>query len=255
MPVIDCIFPSIYKVYFVAKVKTNLNEILIFNADGADQPLADHSGASNNVEVYFRDIKNTLIKKIGAADCVLGCVAWLTDFDILDALAGVDNVSIIVQKEDFLRPDMGAREDWKKQIRKRYAALNCSLYRFDFGDTILSEMSYAGDPSMSGAVRCVGNVNTDKDPAFPRMHNKFLVFCKYKAPHPEGDYGRVIPYAIWTGSYNLSKNAGYSFENGMYITDPVIVNAYYQEWAQITALSEDLDWFADWVAPEWRIGT
>lgn len=46
-----------------------------------------------------------------------------------------------------------------------------------------------------------------------------------------------------------------SFENALYITDMVIVNAYYQEFAQITALSESLNWFKDWVEPQWRIGT
>lgn len=66
---------------------------------------------------------------------------------------------------------------------------------------------------------------------------------------------KISPYAVWTGSFNITKNAGMSFENALYITDMAIVNAYYQEFSQITALSESLNWFKDWVEPQWRIGT
>ena len=34
-----------------------------------------------------------------------------------------------------------------------------------------------------------------------------------------------------------------------------IVQAYYQEWGQVFALSEPLDWESEWVEPEYRIGT
>jgi hypothetical protein len=37
---------------------------------------------------------------------VIGCIAWLTNTKIIQALRKVDQgVQIIVQKEDFLRPD------------------------------------------------------------------------------------------------------------------------------------------------------
>jgi hypothetical protein len=83
-------------------------------------------------------------------------------------------------------------------------------------DNILSSVSVSCDPSID-AVRCVGNHNKDKKPAFPRMHNKFLVFAKK---------GRG-PYAVWTGSFNLTRNAGLSLENALYITQPKIINAYF----------------------------
>ena len=46
-------------------------------------------------------------------EAAVGCVAWLTHFDILDAMARLKTVSIVVQKEDFLRPDMGQPSNWK----------------------------------------------------------------------------------------------------------------------------------------------
>lgn len=105
-------------------------------------------------------------------------------------------------------------------------------------------------------VSCVGNINNAKVAAFPRMHNKFLIFAK-RNNNSELTYDEksIIPYAVWTGSYNITKNASMSFENALYITDLKIVNAFYKEFAQIIALSESLDWFKDWVEPQWRIGT
>ncbi|MDF1894881.1 phospholipase D-like domain-containing protein [Rahnella contaminans] len=239
----------------------NLNELLIPDADGKSQPLDNFNTQSATTSVYFRDLEKYLINHIKSADIVLGAVAWLTSYSVLDALAQDDKeVVFVIQKEDFLRPDIGAKNDFKETLRKKYSNLKNSLTRYDFEGTILPNMSYAGDPSID-SVTCIGNVNNAKAAAFPRMHNKFIIFSKkdvdYNVPEePEsGSRIKISPYAVWTGSFNITKNAGMSFENALYITDMAIVNAYYQEFAQITALSESLNWFKDWVEPQWRIGT
>ena len=41
----------------------------------------------------------------------------------------------------------------------------------------------------------------------------------------------------------------------MVIEDEAIAQAYYNEWNQLAALSEPLDWDSEWCHPEWRIGT
>ena len=85
----------------------NLNELTIEDADGpmgACAEQVDNSCSTDEVNVYFKDIKQKLINHINEADVILGCVAWLTDFDILDALAK-KNTQILIQKEDFCRPD------------------------------------------------------------------------------------------------------------------------------------------------------
>lgn len=236
----------------------NLNHFLIPNADGPDQPLKDYSLTSNTISAYFRNLDVNLIKHINDADAVFGCVAWLSHFNVLDALAKKE-VSIVIQKEDFLRPDINIKDrgNFHRNLREKYNNLSCNIDRWETG-TILNEMSYAGDPTIK-PIRCVGNINKEKHPAFPRMHNKFMVFAKIieiENTESPGHKERVIrPYAVWTGSFNFTKNAVASFENALVITDDKIVDAYYKEWAQITALSEDLDWFQDWCAPEWRIGT
>lgn len=232
----------------------DLNAFQLDNDGNFDGNLSDSSAVSESgISVYFRDIENKLLSHIAEADAVFGAVAWLTSDFILDALAQLSDVSIIVQKEDFLRPDIGASNNWKNDLREKYTNLKCGLTRYSFPN-ILSSMSVTSDPSID-PVRCVGNHNREKKPAFPRMHNKFLVFSKILPSDTEQEPEIIQPYAVWTGSFNFTKNATKSLENALYITDPVIVKAFFNEYGQIAAMSEPLDWTSDWAEPEWRIGT
>lgn len=229
---------------------TNLNELRISNDDGRDEPLMDPSISSEGgrVEVFFRGIEENLIKAIDQADIVVGCVAWLTSWPILKALSKKDGVSIVVQKEDFLRPDSGPVQN---KTRKMYENLPASLTRMDtaLDETVLADMSCSSDPTID-AVRCVGNHNSSKTPSSPRAHHKFIVLCKVTSSKRQYE-----PYAVWTGSYNFSHNATRSLENAVLIHDRKIARAYFAEWAQIAAMSEPLNWEVPWCDPEWRIGT
>ena len=115
---------------------------------------------------------------------------------------------------------------------------------------VAGKLSLGASPECE-AVRCVGNHNSDRSPAFPRMHNKFLVFCSI-----DHDSRKIYrPYAVWTGSFNLTSNAAVSLENAVIIHSSAIAEAYLNEWSQILALSEPLDWETEWIEPPWRIGT
>lgn len=232
----------------------DLNSYQLENDGNYDRNFTDNSVASNSgVTVYFRGIEEKLLQHIKESDAVFGAVAWLTSFPILDALARLNNVSIVVQKEDFLRPDVDSSYNFKKILHKKYKALKCNLTRYSFSN-ILSSISVSSDPSID-PIRCVGNHNSEKKPAFPRMHNKFLIFAKVEEGAQKDSIETITPYAVWTGSFNLTKNATMSLENALFITDSKIVNAYFEEYGQIAAMSEELDWKSDWAAPEWRIGT
>lgn len=234
----------------------NLNLVSLRTDDAAGERQADHSASDGDVSVYFKNLKDELIALIERAEIVVGCVAWLTDYDVLDALAKKRWVSIIVQKEDFLRPDCG--KGAKPELLKKYATLKQGD-RYAAGG-LVSGLSFCGDVTLQ-AVRCVGNHNREI-PVHPRAHHKFVLFCREE--QDDEDYislpGEVMvkraqPYAVWTGSYNLSYTASLSFENAIVTTRQKIVDAYYKEWAQVVALSEPLNWSRAWVEPEWRIGT
>jgi phosphatidylserine/phosphatidylglycerophosphate/cardiolipin synthase-like enzyme len=94
------------------------------------------------------------------------------------------------------------------------------------------------------------------------MHHKFLVVggvadadCPDEDRTATGWEPVFEPAAVWTGSFNFTNNGGDSIENAVIIHDPVIATAYLNEWAQVFALSEPLDWESEYIAPEWRIGT
>lgn len=229
----------------------NLNELGV-PTDGDPEAQVDHGmSAVAKIDVIFRSQRARLISEIQQSAVVLGCVAWLTDSAVLQALAKCEHVSIIVQKEDFLRPDLGPRQPWAQNLRQLYGALPSPLTRYDLPGVVPS-LSYACDPSIA-PVRCVGNHNRDKRAASPRMHNKFLVFCEWGRDRQGAP--SLVPRRVWTGSYNISANAAASWENAVLIHSAEIAEAYALEFGQIMAFSEALDWTSDWVAPEYRIGT
>jgi phosphatidylserine/phosphatidylglycerophosphate/cardiolipin synthase-like enzyme len=236
---------------------TNLNRETIEVHDGGmgEQHREVFEAASRNgkVRVYFDDLERRLVSLIEAAEVVLGCVAWLTSEPILIALARKKAVALVVQKEDFLRPDLGDSGNWRARLQGLYSGLRCELTRYDF-DNVVGMLSTGGDCTLP-PVRCAGIYSRDRAAAAPRMHHKFLIFADILRNQRPWGHDRVKPHTVWTGSYNLTRNATFSLENAVVLVDPEIVAAYYEEWGHIEALSEPLNWEEEWVSPEWRIGT
>jgi hypothetical protein len=223
----------------------------------ADYELRDFTTRSrpNSVHVYFRETDHGLLRRLQEEPAVVvGCVAWLTEPRILHHLSRMSGASILVQKEDFLRPDAGSS---RASLRRMYDMLaraggnggavtgqDCPWLRW------LPDGSPSEDRRLQG-VRCVGRISRGGKTA-PRMHHKFLVFCS-RARDADGDIV-LNPYAVWTGSFNFTVNATNSLENAVYIEDERIAEAYFGEWAQLAAISEPLDWEHEWIAPEWTVG-
>lgn len=222
---------------------------------GKDLPQEDYSDLFLNprsVKAVFRRHNFELIKFIRSYPVHLGAIAWLTDLDVIAELSS-SRVALIVQKEDFLRPDVVGS---KAKLRSAYE----SLYSFIHSNEVPGVVQYLQSiaPFEIDPIRCVGNVNRTDSPAFPRMHNKFLIGCDYKSSEeigPDAEGGCVIPKAVWTGSYNFTFTAATSFENALIVEDPRVARAFALEWSQIFALSEPLNWSEDWVSPEYWLGT
>jgi len=236
----------------------NLNDLKI-KTDGPDVALVDQSCVveeAGRVEVVLRTLERRLCEEISKAEYVIGCVAWLTSEPILRALAKCKGAAFVMQKEDWLRPD-GSKDFHKQRVRALYEAVPL-LNRFYFSG-LLSECSQlSGDYEF--AFRCVGEKSVG--PASPRAHHKFAIFCgdalqddPLEGSQDEYKLVRLSPYRVWTGSFNFTYTAQHSFENAVIFDHPKLVNAYFDEFQQIAALSEPLDWEHDYVEPEWRIGT
>lgn len=247
---------------------TNLNQldresILLRNKGFKDDPWGEgwwtegrpygsqrnFSTESKTAKVIFKDLAQEVINQIQTHDAVVGCMAWLTEEKILSALAGIPS-SIVVQKEDFLRPDGPLN---KAHLRCAYDTIP-ALDRDRFG----ALLSIQGNGEEEKAVRCVG-LRPSRQTTSAKMHHKFAVFgrldCTCRAEAIHECYHEFIPQTVLTGSFNWTYNAGNSFENIVILSDPEIVRAYFNEFCQVLAFSEPLDWSDEYVAPEWRIGT
>lgn len=197
------------------------------------------------ITTHFGDLTDPIVNFIRGSKSIVGCVAWLTAPTILKALSEVET-AIVVQKEDFLRPDQGQKNSWRQSLRSSYGALSNSFVRYQFPYP-LGMMDYLSDSTVD-PVSCVGNHNADKRAAMPRMHHKFLV----RGTQSEDGF---VPSAVWTGSFNLSNNGGNSFENAVEIHEVDVAQQYLKEFARVAALSEPLNWTHDWVSPRYRLGS
>jgi hypothetical protein len=232
----------------------DLNEQTISQDGGPRRYLEDVSYPNERVACYFRRIKTHLLRHIGKADYVFGCVAWFTDLDIVEALSRKRGVCILVQKEDFLRPDVPSayrNPAWKRRLRTAYESVRgVQRHRFH-GCGVAGSLSY-GDIEPMAAIRCVG---VSQNKWMPRMHHKFALFANEASREHSECWTWELPSEVWTGSYNWSQTANRSLENAVVVSEEKTVKGFYLEFQQVLGLSEPCDWTSEWVCPEYRFGT
>ena len=194
-------------------------------------------------EVVFRGIVKEAVRFISKYDVIVGSVAWLTHPLILQAMYDRKGVSMLVQKERWIRPDKRSTgsDRWKRRLRASY-------------NKMPSTLQYKGMPSpltniqskvrTIDAVRCVGMVPKKTDGRAPLIHSKFVVGCNFLRS------GTLKPTAVWTGSANFTANSERSIENAVILYHGGVAAAYMMEWAQLQALSEPLDWTHRLVTPQ-----
>jgi hypothetical protein len=206
----------------------------------------------NYVSVHFEQIEDLFVDLAGRYDVVVGAVAWLTNLTILSALSKPAHVAIVVQKEDFLRRDIGviSYPDWKKELHASYKAIH-PFNVSDFSETYPGQQEYhpdynsavqswlfnaSGEFKAGGeSIRCLGYARANNQ-EIPRLHHKFLVFGD------RHDSLVMVPRCVVSGSFNLTRNAVRSRENVLVVEDKTICHAFLSEWAQLWCLSEGLDW-------------
>lgn len=199
------------------------------------------------VSVYFDDLADRICDEINKHDVVVGCVAWFSNEKILRALAKKKDVSFVVTKDDFLRPEecSGWKKDYAIKLRALYEKLP-SMDKYVCPRPI-DDLGYGSN--YLEPVRCVGTLEGIKS---LRCHHKFAVFGNWLTVD---NVSSISPISVWTGSFNWSQSAYRSLENGVLIRDATIAAAYLQEWVNAVVISEPLDWEHEYVVqPEWRVG-
>lgn len=231
----------------------NLNELKVNNVEPDINYERTKKFKNEKFEICVDGIEAFVISKIKEYDAVCGCVAWLTNKNIINELSKKKNCQLLVQKEDFLRPDNNVKT--KPQYWKLYKKIKGIEYKEHFG---LSFDFCACEP-IEG-VRCVGTYNKSTR-TYEKMHHKFIVL--YEETEQMVEFGEneyyprayFIPKAVITGSFNYTDNGTNSLENVIYIKDEDVARFYHNEYYHVLMLSEKLDWTSNYSEPQFRIGT
>jgi phosphatidylserine/phosphatidylglycerophosphate/cardiolipin synthase-like enzyme len=170
---------------------------------------------------------------------VVGCVAWMTHPDLIDALSEARVagalVQFIVNKETHLRN----KKHW---LRKRYDVLgmltDAELASLN-GLTVAELKARPKAHRQQGCVRCFGRSGGGKYQA--RMHHKFVVCGTVHATDSEGlQNGGLQAEVGAVGSFNWTKNATQSLESIVILHAPTDCEALVDEFRQIARASEPL---------------
>lgn len=156
-----------------------------------------------------------------------------------------------MQEEDFLRPDLnfdGNKLTWKNKIFNLYE----SLKKEDGFYSGFLRFNYMSGPFIDTGIRRCGMINVNKLPAFPRMHNKFIICydCNISIKNHRNNENYYIHGEVLTGSYNYTENSNNSLENIVCIKDKKIVSSFYKQFGQIAVISVPLDWEGEWEPKE-----
>lgn len=211
---------------------TNLNEIRSSDS---------HNILTNNPIIpYFENLEQHLIKYIENATYIIGCSAWLTNRNIIEALSSTKGVKLIINKEEYLNSDMEIGKKFHyKCLRGKYNEIpdlfdtkcsHCNKLIYgcqNFIDQIGNFADTNTNTDKKGAILTCGIVNSRT-----KMHHKFLIFFD----------DSIKPIGVWTGSYNTSNLSNFSLENALYITDERVIAEYTKEFAIIYKFSEEYNW-------------
>ncbi len=227
-------------------ITDNLNTLVKMNIDPVVRPgntFMDYRVIVNaNVEIIFEDIEANLIKHIESHDAVVGCVAWLWNKRIVEALRRRLAVSIVVTKEEkFDRITMNA------------LPATIGNFRHEHNDNLdpVKRLMMKMDENVIDAIRVCGDKETQ-----PLMHNKFLVFLdRFKYLRQDTNTGKLvdgdasntlIPVKVWMGSFNFTYNATKSLESALVLTrgtrtkETTVAREFFNEWTRIYAISSPL---------------
>lgn len=162
-----------------------------------------------NLGCWFdRDWLSPLMAAIEEADSIHACVYFFSHKEVMKLLQ-TKVASVVMQC-----PSPGM-EDWNME----------SWYKMGNFEAQGQVWQVGSERFQFAPTRMVQQYGVREDNTSPIMHHKFLVFCKRDTS------GVLKPYAVWTGSANITKKAAESNdENGMYIQHEGMACTYWRKW-------------------------
>lgn len=199
--------------------------------------------------VHFKNIREVLFYHLAHCSYVIGCVAWITDFSVINAMSQLKGATLIVQAESMFK--IKTRDSFKTNLKRKYQTIKqfpwatfAKATRMPHFQSLWEEMKTTGeiqeqlwttlgqDPM---AIRTCGQIqragHEGQNPDEPSMmHHKYLVFMD--------DNGKTL--AVWTGSFNFTKNASKSLENVQIIYNKKVADAYLRNFLSLLPTSRGI---------------
>lgn len=181
-----------------------------------------------NWEVHFDDLKPALmaaIERLGQGAIVVGCVAWLSDIDIMETMRRhCRTILIVVNNEDYGswgHTHAGPLTRFYKQLPGPTTSLNRLFAKVP--KTIATTLFTDG--TIYEPVRSAGAGHGEL------MHSKYLVFFDPRTDQPA---------AVWTGSMNMTHNSTCNQENAQLIESSELARYYFNDFLNTFLVSETL---------------
>lgn len=170
----------------------------------------------NELHSHFINIMNTY----GKNKTIVGCIAWLTNNELIDALSLAKRVAIIVNDEDYSTWGFGT------VTKEKYQKLPAFNRRFEsvWGDKIETPLNMLDH--VYEQVRCFGSGKMMNS----ILHTKTLVICD------DND----IPRWTWMGSMNFTSNSTNNIENAIFIDNQQIALSCFFNFSNIFIQSKPL---------------
>jgi hypothetical protein len=183
-------------------------------------------------------------RRLDPSSAAIGCVPWLTDHTVADALASLRQCCIVVDKQ---QPDYDA----VRRLARTGNALS-SNYLEGFEELALPDPEgnppvitpFSGriEPVDLGPVRVAGWQKAKHGTPRPMLHAKILVLgvtTYYEEDEMfAGDILKFHPKATWMGSANWTRSARQHIEFGLWSHDPDLVRHNYEYLLSLLTFSE-----------------
>jgi hypothetical protein len=183
-------------------------------------------------------------RRLGPSAAAIGCVPWMTDLVVAEALAAFDQCCIVVDKQ---QPEYGAVQ----RLARDGTSLS-SAYLDGFDD--LAPPDENGNPPVIGPysgrlehvelgpVRVAGWKRATDGSARPMLHSKVLVLGVTTYYEDDemfaGDVLKFHPKSTWMGSANWTQAARGHIEFGLWSSDPDLVLHNYEYLLSLLRFSE-----------------
>jgi hypothetical protein len=191
-----------------------------------------------------RDWTASYGRRLEPRPAVVGCVPWLTDRDVVDALTAFGQCCIVVDKQQPEYEGVRRLASQGRPISSAYLEGFDELATTDEegNGPVIGPHSGLPEPMALGPIRVAGWQEAADGSRRPMLHSKLLVVGV--TTHYEddemfaGDILRFRPVATWMGSANWTHSARQHIEFGLWSDDQQLVDHNYRYLLSLLAFSE-----------------